>query len=625
MSRLGAPSREQLERAWRDVLANDASDGSLAPSVKRFSETAEERLDVLADQLASGTWQPNDLTLVEIAVGDKNRTIHVPSARDRVVERALLDMTTPVVDPWLGPASYGYRPGLGVADAVQAVVRLRDEGMPYALRTDVDNCFPSIRKKLALRMFECLVDNDEVTALVRALFSRQSRAPGRFGRLDVPGLPLGCALSPMLTNLVLTRLDEPLLEEGFAPVRYADDLAVATETLADAWEAARVASAALEEIGMQLGPDKTEVMSFEEGFCFLGEDFGARYPPTVHDHRVEVPAKKTVFVAAQGGRVRIQRGRLIVESSEDTPLVDIPTGHVARVTCFGAVGFSAGARNWALGQGVDTVFASRRGNYLGSLTSAQDKSRVGRLRAQIHATGDPERRLAVARTFAEAKLVKQAILLRRFGRRSTAEIISPASRAIARLADMLPDCTTVDEVRGLEGAAAGQYFPAFGALFPEGLDFQTRSRRPPMDTTNAALSYLYTILLGECETALRSAGLDPAIGFLHADEDGRPSLALDLMEGFRPLIVDQATLNAARRNQFTAEHGRVEKDRPGVLLTKAGREAIVGAYETRMLQSTRGALPDFAGSLRRHLYRQAQRLVPVLHDPTARWTGLSWR
>lgn len=146
-----------------------------------------------------------------------------------------------------------------------------------------------------------------------------------------------------------------------------------------------------------------------------------------------------------------------------------------------------------------------------------------------------------------------------------------------------------------------------------------------MDTTNAALSYLYTILLGECETALRSAGLDPAIGFLHADEDGRPSLALDLMEGFRPLIVDQATLNAARRNQFTAEHGRVEKDRPGVLLTKAGREAIVGAYETRMLQSTRGALPDFAGSLRRHLYRQAQRLVPVLHDPTARWTGLSWR
>lgn len=625
MTGLGVPTREALERAWEDVLANDLADGTLAGSVARFQENLGENLDALAARLADDSWQPDDLTAVEIATDGRTRTIHVPSARDRVVERALLEATTPVVDPWLGPAAYGYRPGLGVADAVQAVVALREEGLRFVLRTDVDDCFPSIPTALALRMFECLIKDDDITRLVKALFRRSSRGHGRFGRAELRGLPLGCALSPMLTNLVLTRLDEPLLEEGFAVVRYADDLTVITETPDDAWEAARVASASLEGIGMQLGADKTAVMSFDEGFCFLGEDFGPRYPPAVPHHRVTVPEKRVVYVGSQGSHVRIQQGRLIVESKDDAPLLDVPTGQVSRIACFGAVGFSSGARNWALSQGVSTIFASRRGAYLGALAPATDKARPGRLRVQVRASEDPTVALGLARAFVEAKLVKQAVVLRRFGRRNNSELVTPAVRSITRLGEMLPQCATVDEVRGIEGAAASAYFPAFGSLFPAGLAFETRTRRPPGDVTNAALSYLYTILLGECETALRAAGLDPSIGFLHSDDDDRPSLALDLMEEFRPLVVDQATLSAARHNQLTPDHGRTEPDRPGVLLTKAGRTVMVDGYERRMLHTTRGALPDFTGSLRRHLYRQAQRLVRALHDPSTPWTGLSWR
>lgn len=624
MTGVGVPTRGALEQAWAEVLARDLQDGTMAGSVARFAEHAGENLDGLAVQLADGTWKPHDLTAVEIISGERTRTIHVPSARDRVVERALLDMVTPLVDPWLGPAAFGYRPGLGVADAVQAVVALRDEGLGFVLRTDVDECFPSIPTGLALRMFECLVKSDALTALVTLLFQRPSRAVGGTRTL-LRGLPLGCALSPILTNLVLTRLDEPLLEEGFALVRYADDIVVATETPGDAWEAARVATAALEGMGMRLGADKTDVMSFEQGFCFLGEDFGSRYPPTIPHHRVEAPDRRVVYVGSQGSHVRIRQGRLVVESADDAPLLDLPTGQVSRVACFGAVGFSSGARNWALSQGVSTIFASRRGAYLGSLSPASDTARPKRLKTQVHASEDAATSLAFARGFVQAKLLKQAVLLRRYARRSHVEAIPPAVRAITHLRDMLPECVTVDEVRGIEGAAASEYFPALGALFPDALRFETRSRRPPLDVPNAALSYLYTILLGECETALRAAGLDPSIGFLHADTDGRPSLALDLMEEFRPLVVDQVVLGSARRSQLTSDHGRTEADRAGVLLTKAGRAAMVDAYEHRMLQTTRGALPDYSGSLRRHLYRQAQRLVRALHEPEYVWTGLSWR
>lgn len=178
---------------------------------------------------------------------------------------------------------------------------------------------------------------------------------------------------------------------------------------------------------------------------------------------------------------------------------------------------------------------------------------------------------------------------------------------------------------GLEGAAAAAYFPAFGSLLPPGLQFEVRSRQPPMDVANSALSFLYTVLLGECVTALHACGLDPGLGILHADHERRPSLALDLLEEFRPLVADQVVASCARLGALTAEHGRSEEGRAGVLLTRAGREAILVAYERRMLTTTRGALPDFAGTIRRHLYRQAQRLHSAVVEPAATWTGLSWR
>lgn len=624
MPTVGVPDRAALARAWQDVLANDAGDGTLAPGVARFAEDVEENLDRLAADLATAAWRPNDLTAVNAVVDERERVFHVPSARDRVVERAVLDVVTPLVDPWLGPAAFAYRPGLGVAHAVQAVAALRDEGGRFVLRADVHDCFPSVPVDRAQRLFECLVGDEPVLEIVRALLMRS--AVGLDGRrAAIRGLPLGCALSPMLTNLVLTQLDEPLLDAGFSPVRYADDLAVVTETSADAWEAARVATAALKGMGMELGADKTAVMSFDEGFCFLGEDFGPRYPPSVPTAPSAAPDRRVVYVAMQGSRVRVQQGRFRVQTADEVDALDVPTGQVARVVAFGAVGFSAGARNWALGQGVETVFASRRGTYLGNLVPAAGRSRSGRLRAQVHASDDAGRVLVLAHGFAEAKIVKQAVLLRKFGRRDHAEAVREAANGMMRLTTMLSDCVTLDEVRGVEGAAARFYFPAFGSLFPEGLRFGLRSRQPPGDVANAALSYLYTVLLGESATALRAAGLDPTIGFLHADDDARPSLALDLMEELRPLIVDHAVLTAARRRSLLPDHGRTEAHRPGVLLTKAGRTAVVDAYETRMLQTTAGALPDFSGSLRRHIYRQAQRLVRTILDPTHAWTGLSWR
>ena len=261
---------------------------------------------------------------------------------------------------------------------------------------------------------------------------------------------------------------------------------------------------------------------------------------------------------------------------------------------------------------------------LGSLVGAEPGTKVTRLRAQLAAQGG-RRAIELARTIVDAKVRKEIVVLQRLGLREHAPIIGEAIHQMRQALVLVPDADSTEELMGLEGASAAAYFPALGALMPEGLAFSHRTRQPPLDIANAALSFLYTILTAECVSALVAAGLDPAIGLLHADADRRPSLALDLVEEFRPQVVDQVLVQVARQGALTPGHGRSEEDRAGVLLTKAGREAVLAAYERRMLTTTKGALPGFAGTLRRHLYRQAQRLGSAILDPARDYTGLGWR
>jgi len=616
-----AASTAVLADAWEDVLASDREDGILGRGVTHFAADAEAHLAELAEQLQSGCYQASRLVPVAVPRLDgRVRQLHVPPVRDRVVERAILNAVTPVIDPWLGPFSYAYRAGLGVA---AAVAQLRDEGLLWVARTDFHDCFGSIPVPRLRRMLEVLIEDPALLAVIEALLDRTAAARGSAAL--VSGLPQGCPLSPLWTNLVLSGFDAQVSRAGFPLVRYADDVVALAASEGEAWEAMRVMSEAAGGLGMPLGADKSAVMSFEDGFCFIGEDFGPRYPPASRDSRVVEPARRVLYLGMQGAHARIAEGRLVVESPQDQELLDVPSGLVERIVSFGAIGISAGLRSWALSAGVDLVFLSRRGRYLGHGWAAASQHRLARLRAQLAMADDISRVLPFARAVVDAKARKQMVLLQRAARRDNAEAATTAVSQIGHLLAMLAGCASREELMGIEGAAARAYFAALGQIVPDDMRFDGRSRQPPADTINAALSYGYAILVSECVSALCAAGLDPGIGLLHAEQDQRPSLALDLMEEFRPLVVDQVVIAAARRAELRPGHGHHEETLHGVLLTKAGREVVVGEYERRMLQHTKGALPGLSGSLRRHLYRQAERLAAYIHDPAATWTGLSWR
>ncbi len=215
-------SRHALKSAWREVIAGKW-DGHPS-ALTRFDDALEDNIDELREQLIEGTYRPGDLTDVTLLLGDKERTLHIPTARDRLVERTILEAIGPHVDPHLGHAAYAYRPGLGVADAVNQVALLRDEGMTHALRADVDDCFPSIPVGRAIPWLLDLLPDRSLDELIEALFGRLHAGPK--GRGIVRGAPLGCALSPLLANVWLRPLDDALLKVGFPMVRYADDFVV---------------------------------------------------------------------------------------------------------------------------------------------------------------------------------------------------------------------------------------------------------------------------------------------------------------------------------------------------------------------------------------------------------------
>jgi CRISPR-associated protein Cas1 len=142
---------------------------------------------------------------------------------------------------------------------------------------------------------------------------------------------------------------------------------------------------------------------------------------------------------------------------------------------------------------------------------------------------------------------------------------------------------SIDEVRGHEGSAGQTYFSVFDHMIAgdrETFHFDGRSRRPPRDRVNALLSFVYALLRHDVESALESVGLDPAVGFLHADRPGRPSLALDLMEELRAALADRLVLTLINRRQVQGS-GFTEQDGGGILMDDATRKAVVSAWQIR--------------------------------------------
>ena len=425
----------------------------------------------------------------------------------------------------------------------------------------------------------------------------------------------------ILADAALLDLDRYATGQGLRYSRVGTTLLLAApseQRLADAVDT--VAAAAI-NAGTRLTDLTTQYIDEEKALAGVGIDPWITRPsdePTGQADRI-------LYVGRDGARVHVKAGRVLVDAPGSLPATSVPKNSVTRIVLSGNVGLSAGARSWAMRSGVDVVCLSRRGSYQGTLIGANRGTHASRLLAQVALTGDHERRVRLAASLIGAKIRGQIHVLTRIARRDEAVHVADTTAHMHAWRRSLAGARTLDEVMGIEGACSNAYFDALAACVPADVTFDGRSRRPPRDLPNAALSYGYAILLSECVGALHAAGLEPSLGIAHAPTDKRPSMALDLMEQFRPLLVDQTVMALLRTRKLRPEHGVVEAEAGGVWLGSDGKKILVDAYEAACQRSVTGALPGYSGSWRRHIAHSAQMLARAIAEPDYQWNGVAWR
>ncbi|GAB4575776.1 MAG: type I-C CRISPR-associated endonuclease Cas1c [Anaerolineae bacterium] len=279
-------------------------------------------------------------------------------------------------------------------------------------------------------------------------------------------------------------------------------------------------------------------------------------------------------------------GETVVIRKDETKAMRLPLLNLEGIVCFNYPGVSPALMGACAERNISLTFLKPSGRFLARVTGRTSGNLLLR-KKQYALAQDDTARVSIAASCLLGKIANSRRVLDRALRDHALLIdVSAVQAAADFLKDTLPairEATSLETLRGLEGSAAKQYYRVFGELIlhqKKDFYFIDRNRRPPRDNMNALLSFFYSLLTYEVASALETVGLDPQVGFLHADRPGRPSLALDLMEELRPVFADRLALTLVNRKQVNGK-GFVQKESGGVLMDDDTRKKVITAWQER--------------------------------------------
>lgn len=337
----------------------------------------------------------------------------------------------------------------------------------------------------------------------------------------------------------------------------------------------------------------------------------------------------TLYVLTPDAYVRLDHDTLKVESNGER-LMQVPLQHLGAIFLFGNAMMSSGAIQKCAEDGRTVVFFDFAGRFKARVVGPLCGNVLLRqAQHDMREDATAARKIATAIVAGKCQNAHRSLLR---GARDAKDVgragnLRTAADKIAAYIESLPERETIDEVRGVEGQCAAVYFDVFGELLTSPTDefaFKTRTRRPPRDRVNAMLSFFYSLLSADCTAACEGVGLDPQFGYLHEIRPGRPALALDLMEEFRPILSERLAVTLINRKQINPDHFETREDLGGgVLLNADGRKVVLAAYQKRKQEEVMhaflgtkiqlGIAPHVqARILARHLRGDIEEYVPFI-------------
>ncbi|WP_321491473.1 type I-C CRISPR-associated endonuclease Cas1c [uncultured Desulfobacter sp.] len=297
----------------------------------------------------------------------------------------------------------------------------------------------------------------------------------------------------------------------------------------------------------------------------------------------------TLFVTTQGAYLG-KDGETVAVKIEQKTVLRIPIHTLDGIVCFGSVGCSPYLMGFCAEKDVTISFLSEYGKFL-AMVKGPVSGNVLLRRKQFRMADMSDMSAQVAGFILTGKIANCRTVLERSLRDHSEKMDRDAVKKVSRRLSMYIQKElqkdNLDSLRGIEGDAAHQYFSVFDELIfqqQEAFAFSGRNRRPPTDRINCLLSFVYTLLVHDVRSALESVGLDPAVGFLHRDRPGRPGLALDMMEEFRPFLADRLVLSMINRSQVKPD-GFTIKESGAVHMDDDTRKAVLTAYQKRKQES----------------------------------------
>ena len=290
----------------------------------------------------------------------------------------------------------------------------------------------------------------------------------------------------------------------------------------------------------------------------------------------------TLYVTTQNAYL-YKEGQSVVINVEKETRLRLPIHTRDGIVCFGAVSMSPFLMHHCAESNVAVSFLSEYGKFLARIQGPVSGNVLLR-REQYRVADQSEAAAQIACNLLIGKIANSRAVLRRALRDHGENAgLKMADSRLTQYLQRLNNPMLIDELRGNEGEAAASYFAAFPQLVTvddEAFAFTGRNRRPPTDPVNALLSFTYTLLVHDCRSALEGVGLDPCVGFLHADRPGRPSLALDLMEEFRSVLADRLVLSLINRRQIQPKDFN-DSAGGAVTMTDSARKELLTAWQKR--------------------------------------------
>lgn len=588
-------SPDRIEEALIHLEAKKdtcGADGVFLSSLREYWSINGERI---LSEIFEEKYEPSLVRLSEIInANGRRRMIACYTSKDRLIQRCLSQYLQETYDSVLSPHAYAYRNNLGIEAAVKSAAAFFSKGYLWTARIDIREFFDSIdQKRLCDHLKKMLYENASCRRLIEKYIHCKSEMNGEI-RMITHGLITGSPLSPFLSNLYLSDLDQKLSNEGFRFCRYSDDICAFFITEQEAGDGySRIRSILDSNYSLQVREEKSGIY---QGLnqSYLGYSF-RKAGKIVEAFRKEKKSRYRLnewnrncielvdrnYHIINNGILTRRDYNILFENENGKQYIPVETAGAINIHT--DITISGNFFRLMEQKRLNVNFFDKYGNPVGYFESARNGTRGKTMLKQAALYLDDDKRLQTARSFELGALHNLRSNLRYYYKSNKSANLKDAIDRFSEFMTKMNEAKTIQELMTIEARARQLYFQMFNEIIHEDrFQFIKRTKMPPRDPLNSLISFGNTYIYNRVATEIAKTSLDLRIGFLHSLTNRNQSLNLDIAEIFKPLIVDRTIFTLVNKRMINVDDHFEKTEDDGIYLNRAGKRLFIKELDSKI-------------------------------------------